>query len=762
MHGEIRLASSGGSPAGSYAARVMRAFDRRRLAAAALVTLLLSFGPMFSSGLFDFFSPGEVALAWLEHLCELAVIAAALIAVYTLLDEALPPRMRLRLAILCIALLCWSVALALLLYAYYAHGFAHLPPPLRLLADSFRWGLPAVFLAIIADVHQRAMQTDAAAHAAESTRARSQQGEDEQQLALLQAQIEPHFLFNVLGNVRRLYRTRPGAGAAAVASLMRYLRITLPQVRNQRGTLAEEIELVRSYLDLFQVRMGARLTFSIEADPALQEAEFPPMLLMTLVENAVKHGLEPAGGGHVLIRAERRQDALEVAVLDDGAGFGTAPSGGTGVGLANVRRQLAARYQNDARLTLESRVPRGAFAVISVPWRPSRKSDGAKPDAPFVDAAPSGSEVRTPLRPLHHGAALAQFTRWLRTHRGAVAMAGVLSLAAPVTFFTGSLSVMREPTTADWAMLTFWWLLFAVESWCLLLVVGYAALRLLPAAGRFPGGATWLLCAFLVAACVSLSTTEGRAGILIEQGVVQSAQTLRLYSFTFVVTMAMLYFAHLQRSRRHEEAVARLADAQTAQREAGRRMVQSRLQAVQARTDPQLLFEMLDAVRQSYEVDPPRAERLLDELISFLRSALPRLRAESSSVPREVGLARHYVQLRSMASEALAMEAPGGGGSAGLTSDISADALHARFPPGVLLPLLDDVLRAFPGACRLAAARSADDCRLVLTLPARPSNATVSRVRALLADVYGKAASMAVDDNGVGITATVTLPYELA
>ena len=106
----------------------------------------------------------------------------------------------------------------------------------------------------------------------------------------------------------------------------------------------------------------------------------------------------------------------------------------------------------------------------------------------------------------------------------------------------------------------------------------------------------------------------------------QSEQTLHLYSFTFALTMALLFFAHLQRSRRHEEAVARLAVAQAAQREAGRRIVQSRLQAVQARIDPQLLFEMLDAVRRSYAVDPQRAERLLDELTSFLRSALPRLR----------------------------------------------------------------------------------------------------------------------------------------
>jgi signal transduction histidine kinase len=378
MTGSIRLALTGGDD--DYVVRVARAFDRRRLAAVALVTLLLSLGPLFSSALLDFYSPAEIGLAWFEHLVELAVIAAALMAAYTLLDEALPRRLPLRLAVLCVMLLGLSAVLALLLYAYYAHGFEHLPPLLRLLSDSLRWGLPAVFLAVIADVHHRALLTDSAANAAEVSRAQLAQGESEQQLALLQAQIEPHFLFNVLGNVRRLYRTRPQAGADAITSLMRYLRTALPQLRSSSGCLGDEIELVRSYLDLFQVRMGARLTFSIEAEPTLREAEFPPMLLVTLVENAIRHGLEPAGGGHVMVHAQRRRNMLDVAVLDDGAGFGAAASSGTGVGLANVRRQLAARYRNQARLTLEAREPRGASATISIPLRAVQAPASGRPE----------------------------------------------------------------------------------------------------------------------------------------------------------------------------------------------------------------------------------------------------------------------------------------------------------------------------------------------------------------------------------------------
>ena len=366
MQADIGLAHTATVSEG-FLARVAHAFDGPRLAAVALVTLLLSLGALVSPALLDFFSPTEIALAWLEHLAELAVIAAALLVAFTVLDEALPRGMPLRLVVVAVLLLALSAGLAVLLHAYYAGGFEHLPSLLRMFADSLRWGLPAVFLTLIADVHQRALQTDTAAHAVELARAQLKQGESEQQLALLQAQIEPHFLFNMLGNVRRLYRTQPQAGAEAIGSLMRYLRTALPQLRSRRTSLGEEIAAVRAYLDLFRLRMGTQLSFSIHVDGALNDAEFPPMLLITLIENAIKHGLAPAGGGHIEVRARRRRNVLEVIVLDDGVGFGATASSGTGVGLVNARRQLAARYENRARLTVEGREPHGARAAISIP-----------------------------------------------------------------------------------------------------------------------------------------------------------------------------------------------------------------------------------------------------------------------------------------------------------------------------------------------------------------------------------------------------------
>jgi signal transduction histidine kinase len=354
-----------------YAVRVLRALDSRRIAGAALTAVLLSLGALVSPSLLDFFSPAEIAVSWLEHLAEVAVLAAGLLLVYTLLDEGMPRAMPMRLAVLCALLFLSAAGLALLLYGYYAHGFGHLPPPLRLLSDAMHWGLPAVFLAVIADLHQRSLRADSAAHAAELARVQQGQGEAEQRLALLQAQVEPHFLFNMLGNVRRLYRTRPQEGADAIDSLMRYLRTAMPQVRNARGCLGDEMELVRAYLDLYRIRMGTRLSFDIEADASLHAVEFPPMLVMTLVENAIRHGVEPAGGGRVLVRARRSGDTLVVDVIDDGLGFGGAPSSGTGVGLLNVRRQLAALYAGRARLALTANDPRGARARISVPLEPA-------------------------------------------------------------------------------------------------------------------------------------------------------------------------------------------------------------------------------------------------------------------------------------------------------------------------------------------------------------------------------------------------------
>jgi sensor histidine kinase YesM len=729
-----------------FVVRAARSVAWQRVGAVALVTLLLSLAPLADPALLDFFSPAELVLAWLGHLAELAAIATALLAAFAALDRTLPRALPFRLAYACAGLLTLSAALAVILHAYYAGGFEHLPSPLRMLSDSLRWGLPAVFLALVADVHQRALHADSATHAVELAQAQLRQGDSEQQLALLQAQIEPHFLFNVLANVRRLYRTRPEAGAEAIGSLMRYLRSALPQLRSRRACLGEEIALVRAYLELFQLRMGTQLRFSIDVDPALHDAEFPPMLLVTLAENAIKHGLEPMGGGHVEVRARRRRNALEVAVLDDGAGFAATASSGTGVGLVNVRRQLAARYGNQARFRLQAREPRGARASLVIPLRGAGSADKVAGDgvATATPATPATAAPPIDAPTTNRAAGLA---RWLQAHRGAAVLAGVLAFAGPLIFFTGALSVMREPSAANVARLGLWWTLYGASLWGALLIAGYSIERVTRSAGRYVRGAVWALAA-CTAAAVPTTLTAGRSTMLIEQGLVHSARTMHVHGFTVALIMALLYFAHLRRSRAHERAAARLAAAQAAQRLARRRIVEARLQEVQSRIDPRILFDLLDSVRRLYDRDAALAERYLDELIDFLRAALPRLRSSSSSLLREAELARAFVRLNGLA----------GAGALGMTIEVASTAMHARFPPGVLLPLLDGA--AAP--CRLAAERSGERCRVVLTLAAAPSEAAVARVRLLLAELYGAASELEVRPANAAVEVVVEVPYELA
>lgn len=343
--------------------------------------------------------------------------------------------------------------------------------------------------------------------------------------------------------------------------------------------------------------------------------------------------------------------------------------------------------------------------------------------------------------------------RWLRTHQGSVRMAGLVAFAAPVTLLAGDLSVMRAATARDMLALATWWLLYGVELWALLLVVGHAGVWF--RWPRRPGlrRGLQLLCLVAAVAGVSASTAE-RAAVLVAHGVVPNALVMHVYAICFTLAMATLYMAHLTRSRRHEAAATRLAAAQAAQREARRRIAQARLQAVQARIDPRLLFDHLDEVRRSYALDPLLAERQLDELVAFLRLALPRLRNASSSVAREAELALAYIRLRTT-------DAAHSAGPA-LRWKVDPQAGQARFPPGVLLPLLEGVLKSAGGHVQLRAHCEAGRCRVQLGLPARPADAVLSRVRGLLADLHGPLAELRSEAAGDATQVTVELPHEPA
>ena len=171
-----------------------------------------------------------------------------------------------------------------------------------------------------------------------------------------------------LATVKRLYRTEPVDGAQMMARLKAYLQAALPQIRHGMPTLASELELVRTYLEILQVRMGARLAYRIDAPAHGLLIPFPAMLLITLVENAIKHGLNPLPhGGWVEIQVVDGPDKVTAEVRDNGVGFQSgAGTSGSGIGLANTRARLAALYGADASLVLLQNDPAGVIARVEV------------------------------------------------------------------------------------------------------------------------------------------------------------------------------------------------------------------------------------------------------------------------------------------------------------------------------------------------------------------------------------------------------------
>ena len=185
-------------------------------------------------------------------------------------------------------------------------------------------------------------------------------------LRMLQAQIEPHFLFNTLSNILSLIDTRPDKGKSMLLDLTRYLRTSLSRTLPEKTTLSQEISMIKSYLDIQKIRMDERLNYKIDVPNNLWQHTFPPMLLQPLVENAVKHGLEPkVEGGEIVISAIQENNLLKIEVADTGLGFSDFDK--PGVGIANVRERLSLLFGEKGRLMIEENKPQGVRAIIEVP-----------------------------------------------------------------------------------------------------------------------------------------------------------------------------------------------------------------------------------------------------------------------------------------------------------------------------------------------------------------------------------------------------------
>ena len=199
-------------------------------------------------------------------------------------------------------------------------------------------------------------------------------------LKLLQAQVEPHFLFNTLAAVDYLIETDAKRASIMQKTLISYLRAALPQMRQESSTLGREITLIRAYLQLLKLRIEDRLEFDIKVAPNLESAVFPPMVLQTLVENAIKHGIEPKPeGGRITVQAEIVDGQLRVDVVDTGVGlpdgdiFGSSKNG-SGLGLDNIRNRLAMLYPGASRMELRSGHEGGTLVRLSIPYQPQTHS----------------------------------------------------------------------------------------------------------------------------------------------------------------------------------------------------------------------------------------------------------------------------------------------------------------------------------------------------------------------------------------------------
>ena len=186
-------------------------------------------------------------------------------------------------------------------------------------------------------------------------------------LNLLHAQVEPHFLYNTLASAQLLTRSDPARAEQMLGHLIQYLRHSLPRQHDEPSTLGAELERALAYLEILKIRMGARLDVQVDVPETLRATPLPAMMLQTLVENAIKHGLEPrTAGGTVWIRARRNEDEVAITVADDGDGFNSKTSG-SGIGLKNVRERLRLVYDGAASLAVIANFPTGVAATITVP-----------------------------------------------------------------------------------------------------------------------------------------------------------------------------------------------------------------------------------------------------------------------------------------------------------------------------------------------------------------------------------------------------------
>ena len=266
------------------------------------------------------------------------------------------------------------VALATGYVAGQAIAILLLGEPMRLFGSSAEELVPVVVATLVAGLGLHYFATREQLSSEAAARSEAQRLASESHLRLLHSQLEPHMLFNTLANLRSLVRDDPAGAEQMIDQLITYLRGSLAASRAPWTTLGAEFAQLRAYLDIMATRMGPRMAWKLELPPALETAAIAPMLLQPLVENAVKHGVEPqVGAGRIEVTARETADGIEITVCDSGPGLApqqghARPRPGTSsYGLQHVRERLQALYGAAGSLSLEPAQPTGTCAVVRFP-----------------------------------------------------------------------------------------------------------------------------------------------------------------------------------------------------------------------------------------------------------------------------------------------------------------------------------------------------------------------------------------------------------
>lgn len=351
----------------SLLAQYGRNLGGKRLLLAVGISLLLSTQLLFQDSLFENFFLSEIMESVLLYFLDVLIIAVLLVGAVSLIDARWPQPSVARHMALPIAVV-GSVLVGMAIQMGMHYGAGPYPSQTYLLGEAARSALIAGSIILIFEHIRRHQNHSQRLHVVELRHKILENQMIESRIKMMEAQIEPHFLFNTLATVRRLYRTEPVSGARMVDRLKEYLQAALPQIRHGMPTLATELELVRAYLEILQIRMGSRLEFRIDGPVSTMPIPFPAMVLITLVENSIKHGLNPMpNGGRIEIHVFDAIDTVAIEVRDNGVGFQVgAGTSGSGMGLANIRSRLAQIYGAAAALSLVQGQPAGVVARVAI------------------------------------------------------------------------------------------------------------------------------------------------------------------------------------------------------------------------------------------------------------------------------------------------------------------------------------------------------------------------------------------------------------